>query len=239
MADQVESFIEKARARGLSDVDIRAKLLRKGWTQQQVDSALDDLEVPDPPGVNSQVATKVMPSSNDRPIAVVQSLSVRGFEYSIMFLSLWASAVAMIILGINTINDIYDKTNGSYTYGSGNSGSTLAITMLLVTFPVFAYMFLRLKKAEYNEPDLRHDSSRRKWTQLTMLVSFLSAVGFTIYFIYQLISPESAGSTYFDEGNGTYSTSSTPILQRFFQTLVSLVVSGTIFAYYWREDRKK
>src|SRR5581483_1307507 len=162
---ELDSFIKKAKAKNLSDEDIKQRLLASGWGENDINAALadDDLVVPLPPTANNPL------HKQQAPIAVVQNLSVRGFEYSIMFISLWASAFSIIWLAITYVNDLFSKASGDYVYGSSNSGSAFMITLLLVTFPIFAYMFLRLKRIELTEPDVKSDPSRRKLTQLTQL----------------------------------------------------------------------
>ena len=212
----------------MQNEDIRSTLLAAGWEDSHVAAALgDELIVPAPPKRSDSIVSSEFHShSSTHPIAVVQNLSVRGFEYSIMFLTLWAGAFSLMWLAISFVNDLFDKASGSYSYGVGNTTNAFIITVLLVTFPIFAYMFLRLKRVEHNDPGLKLDPSRRKLTQMTQLVSFIVAISFTIYFIYSIITPESS------------SAGADSIVKRLLQTLVALVVAGGIFLYYWREDRR-
>lgn len=232
----LEEFVKKARDKKLSNDEIRQKLEKAEWPLADINDALgaagdDELEVPKPPSTVQATAA---------PIAVVHNLSVRGFEYSIMFISLWASAFSIASLMITYINDLADKTTGSYVYGTSNTFSILAITILIVSFPIFAYMFLRLKRIELAEPELRHDSSRRRFTQLTMLLSFLVGLGFVIYFLYTALSSGNNNPpTYYPNGGGPLDTSSDSLLFPFLRTLVVVAISGVIFLYYWREDHKR
>lgn len=231
MSDTLAEFIKKARSKGLDDQQIKSKLVQGGWTDQQAADALDDLIVPPPPHTMASpvphAAFGLHNQSADKPIAVVQNLSVRGFEYAIMFLTLWSVAISIIVLALSAVSDFFNKAEGSYTYGQGNTANAFFITVLIVSFPIFAFMFLRLKKAEFEDPALKQDQSRRKLVQITQLLGFITAMGFTIYFIYSLISPN-------DVSSGSPSA-----LERLLDTLVAIAVAGGIFMYYWREDRNK
>lgn len=231
MAETVEAFVKQAREKGLDDGEIRRRLSNGGWPAGDIDAALDDLTVPPPP--NSQAGDMPLRHSDHsrQPIAVVSNLSVRGFEYMVMFITLLTTAFSVGMLAHTFIDSSFNKATNSYSYGEANPVSSFAITLLIVSFPIFAYMFLRLKKAEITDPSLRKDPSRRKLTQFTQLITFLFGMGYIIYFIYALITPER---------HSYYSVSNSPgVLEQFLHTLVTLVIAGGIFVYYWRDEHRE
>lgn len=235
----IDQFVEKARSKGLSDVEIKQKLSEAGWQPAQIDAAVDDLQVPRP-GNDAEVppapSPLVQPTQSSEPIAVVHNLSVRGFEYSIMFIALWATAFALGSLAHTFVSNVFSKASGDYYYGSVDSASSFMITLLIVCFPIFIYLFLRLKRAEINDPKLLDDPSRRRWSQLTQLVTFLVGLGYIIHFVYIIITPQNNSYNYY----GTDVSSSGPSIGvQFLHVLVTLVIAGSIFAYYWREDHHK
>lgn len=220
----LKEFIDKSRTKGLEDNEIRQKLLGVGWEESDVDKALgDDLDIPLPPGKNSISGADNHHAS--QPISVVQNLSVRGFEYMVMFITLLASAFSIGALAHSYVDDIFSKASDTYYYGQANDANTFVVTVLIVCFPIFVYLFLRLKKAELANPALRRDPSRRKLSQLTQLVAFLFGIGYVIYFIYSLLSPDTYGD---NPGVG----------QQLLHTLVTLTIAGSIFIYLWREDHR-
>lgn len=227
MANQLDAFVAKAREKGLNDDQIREKLQNAGWQQASIDDALDDLAVPVPDELVPPVPSTQAPQAGsiDRPISVVNNLSVRGFEYSIMFLSLLISASSTAVISQIFINDLFDKANGLYEYGGVNEMAAFMITLLLVAFPIFAFLFLRLKKAELADPSLLQDPSRRRWSQFTQLVTFLVSIGYIVSFIYVLITPSRTGS-------------GPDVLQQLLRTVSILVITGGVFAYYWYEDHR-
>ncbi|MCA9332500.1 hypothetical protein KDA00_01360 [Candidatus Saccharibacteria bacterium] len=230
MSGDLDEFLEKAKKKGLSEDQIRVKLSGAGWSNEEIDEALDDLIAPPPPKnsnkkESNQLVEKHSDSmQHDRPVAVVANLSIRGFEYAIMFISLLASAFAVGALAHKAIYDMFAKTSSGYSYGGTDNFSAFLVTILLVCFPIFAYMFIRLKKAEIDDPTLRKDPSRRKWVQFTELVTFIVGIGYIIWFVYSLITPDG---------------SSEDTAQYFLHMLVTIIIAGGIFIYLWRDDRKK
>lgn len=151
---------------------------------------------------------------NDMPIAVVQALSVRGVEYTMMTLSLWLMAGSIIWVLISLING-----------GSSFSALVLPTAVLIACVPVFGFLFLRLKKEELANPDLRFDPSKRRLSQFTQIVAFAAVLFNTIGFIYMVLQ-KAAGQ-------------SAPLIVKSFLTLlVVLLVAGGVLAYYWRDEHK-
>lgn len=231
MAETIEAFIKQARDKGLDDAEIRTRLSAGGWSDSDINAGLDDLVVPLPPTTANPPAFHNQVHSS-QPIAVVNNLSVRGFEYMVMFITLLTTAFSIGSLAHTFVNDIFSKASDTYSYGDVNSFGTFAVTLLIVSFPIFTYMFLRLKKAELADPTLRKDPSRRKLTQFTQLITFLFGMGYVIYFIYALLTPD-RGSYYGGVDN------SPSVVEQLLHTLITLVIAGGIFVYYWRDEHKE
>lgn len=227
----LKDYISKARERGIDDATIRTNLTSAGWPDADVNSALlGDVPIPVPPhhGGHHQGAHPSLPHNgfaqhnSQQPIAVVQNLSVRGFEYSIMFITLLLSAFSVGSL-LHALVDSMFSGNETYAYSDSSGGfQTFAITLLIVSFPIFAYMFIRLKKAELRDPSIRRDPSRRKWTQFTQLACFIVGLIYAVTFIYFIIEGD-------DE---------TSLVKQLLHTVITLAIVGGIFAYYWREDHR-
>src|SRR5690606_18404495 len=100
-------------------------------------------------------STTIAVPEDDRPIPVVKVLSVRGVEYAMMSILLWIGAGSLISLFVSII------------YG-GASFDSLAfpISLLLVCMPGFAWFYLRLRKAELDNPSLRLEPSKRRFSQI-------------------------------------------------------------------------
>jgi hypothetical protein len=221
---KLAKFIDKARTLGKSNEEIRKMLLASGWSDSIVDDALSGLIVPSPQDdlITPPQQDKVT-DSQERPIAVVHNLSVRGFEYSIMFISLISSAFSLGGI-LNTFISNHFVTTNTSGYSSGSDFTSFFTTLLVVVFPIFLILFFRLKKAELNNPTIRLDASRRRWLQFTELVAFVLGIGFIVAFVYQLLNYNADGSP--------------PLIEQALKTLVVLLISGGIFTYYWLDEHR-
>lgn len=153
-------------------------------------------------------------SMNDQPMPVVKVLSVRGVEYLMMMFNLWIADAALLWI-------VLALFNGQV----GFSILAFPIAVMLVTGPIFAYLFLRLKKAELLDPSLRFDPSKRRTTQLTQLFTFLVCIANVIGFIYVVLNKMGGGG-------------GMSIGKAFLNMLAVLIVIGGVFAYYWIDEHR-
>lgn len=217
MQTEIYDFVNKSRQKGKSDDLIRQQLISAGWPEKEIEAAInDDIPVPVPhpsqPAQNQQVQV-----ANTNPVAVVENLSTRGIEYKIMFFALWISAIAFGGL----VHDMIDALTQAENYP--HVGGLIAATAIIVCFPIFAYLFLRLKKAEIIEPEIRKDQSRRKAVQSTLIFSFIIGVINVIAMVYIMMS---GGEAIGDEVD---------TVALFMHTLVTVAICGGIFMYYWKD----
>ena len=222
MHSDLETFIAKARDKHLTDDEIKQKLLSAGWAAQEVEHALggDDLVVPWPPsnhGNGTQTGAHAQ-------LAVVENLSPRGFEYKIFSVSLVLALYALIAVA------------DSFMDGSFDSWVTFPLTILIVTGPIALGFFLRLHRAEQRSAELHNDPSRRKVVQAIQLVTFLGVVIHTVIMLYLIISGHyTAGSTAYDY----YAPDKPHLVGDILRWLVTIVLAGGTFLYYWRDDHRK
>lgn len=160
--------------------------------------------------------TLSQPSSTDvAPIAVVRVLSPRGVEYVFMTIALYFSAIGLGATIISLLN-------------GATSFSVLAYptAILIVSVPIFAFFFLRLKKSELYNPNLKLDPSKRRSTQFiqisSFVITFLTLIGLV--------------SGIFAKMSGSYSGS---IVKLILDALVILIISGGILFYYWHDEHKR
>ncbi|HEY2003512.1 MAG TPA: DUF5671 domain-containing protein [Candidatus Saccharimonadia bacterium] len=211
----------------MSDEDIRSNLVSAGWLAQKVDEALKGgdkallVPPPPPPSAGSPVA-----GSTQQPIAVVSQRTTRGLEYVIMFLALGVTAIS---LG-EVLHSIVDESFGNTSSFEGLV--SYATSALIVALPIFAILFLRLKKAEQGDANLRRDSSRRHAVQLTLIVAFLWGLFRLVTYIYSLLNGGLSNSI--GGGGGTVSP-----VANFLHALITVAIAGGIFAYYWTDEHHK
>ena len=90
---------------------------------------------------------------------------------------------------------------------------------------VFAFFFLRLRRAELANPALRHEASKRRFSQLTQLVAFFTCFFNVVALVYTLVGI--AGGTEVDSVGKLVGS-----------TAIILAVAGGILAYYWADEHK-
>jgi len=134
-----------------------------------------------------------------------------------MVISLWTVAISLAVTIDSFISKIDNTTGGGFS-------DKLSLVILIIFLPIFTALILRTKKFEEKDTSIRLDSSRKHSIQLTMLVSFVVGLGWTVDFVYSLLFGTSDSQTK---------------LQSILYFLVTIVISGSIFAYYWIDDHKK
>jgi hypothetical protein len=148
------------------------------------------------------------------PQPVVQVLSPVGVEYVFLTLTLFVGAVSLISALIALVN-------GAASFAA----LAFPAAALLVTLPVFAAIFMHLKKMELHDPQLKLDPSKRRSTQTTQIVSFVVCLFTLIGFI---------GAVFAAMGGAPGITLGKAALD----ALCVLVVAGGILFYYWRDEHK-
>lgn len=150
----------------------------------------------------------------DQPVPVVKVLSVRGVEYGMMTIALWIAASTLAWVLLNMLN-------GS----KGFSYVVVPTSALVVCIPIFGLLFIRLKRAELRDPNLRLDPSKRRWSQTTQMLAYIACLINLIYFVYVVLQHFSADKP-------------KPISKAIINLSVILVIAGGILAYYWFDEHR-
>jgi len=137
-------------------------------------------------------------------------------EYAMMSLSLWITAAAAVWVLLNL-------ANGSRSFDF----LVVPTSALIITVPIMAFFFIRLKKAEFRDPVLRADPSRRRWTQLTQFLAFLVTIVNLIVLVYEILVRY-----------GTNKTASHSIGKTIMDAVIVLAVAGGILVYYWLDEHR-
>lgn len=154
-------------------------------------------------------------STGVNPMPVVKVLSPRGVEYVFLIICLFVAAISLASLLIAIVNSQY-----------GFSVLSLPVSGLVVSVPLFSWLFLRLKKAELMDTTARLDASKRRSTQFTQIATFLVCF-FTLIGLVTVI---------LDKIGGNFTGS---IVKPILDVLVIEIVSGGILFYYWRDEHRK
>jgi hypothetical protein len=156
----------------------------------------------------------VLSSNDDRPVPVVRVLSVRGIEYAMMTIMLFFWSGSLIIILVSLIMG-----------GADFAALAFPVALLIIGFPTFSFFYIRLRRAELRDPSLRLEASKRRFSQITQIVAFLTCFFNLVALVFILISAAA--------GNPT-----TSIGKFFGATAVILLIAGGILAYYWIDEHK-
>jgi len=150
------------------------------------------------------------------PQPVVKVLSPIGVEYVFLTVTLFVAAVALASALIVLVNG-----------AAGFASLAFPAAALIVAVPVFAAIFLHLKKLELQDPQLKLDPSKRRSTQATQIISFVVCLFTLIGFFSAAFAAMGGGS----EAGVTIGKAA-------LDSLCVLVVAGGILFYYWRDEHK-
>lgn len=148
-----------------------------------------------------------------------------AFQYIILFIALYVSATSFVgilhYLVKKLIPDALDKT--SYFSAFEDSLMRGYLAALIVAFPIFAFLYLVLKKQVLQKPAIRNLRVRKLLIYITLVATF-------VIMLYDIIK------TIYDFLSGTVTTRS---IANF---LVTILVAGGIFLYFILEvkgDRRE
>lgn len=223
MAQEVTRYIQAARKRDLSDRTIRENLLAEGWDLSVVETALTaDLPVPKPPN-GSRSPRPAVSSANNANISSPTMWD--AFEHILMFISMYVLAIT---IGL-TLSLFVEKwfPGAPDMYESGNNSWKLSmlrgyIASLIVSYPLFAFFFLRITRRTMDNPFVRTLKARKFLIYLTLVVAFIIVISNIISIIFNFLN-----------GNVT--------LNFFLNFLIIVSISSLIFFYYLqqvKEDRQ-
>lgn len=215
---ELESYIKKAREVKMTEAEMKRDLRSMGWLDKDIDSALRDnplIPPPKPPegyrGISAGVAAVSSPTMWD------------VFEHLLMFISLYVLAIAFALALHLYIDRWVPGLPETYRTGANARLGELRgyLAALIVSFPLFAFFFLRIQSRTAKNPLIRAILARKFLIYATLVVTFIIVTGSIISIIYTFL-------------NGNVN------LNFFLHFLVTTFVSGAIFAYYLqqvKEDR--
>lgn len=147
-----------------------------------------------------------------------------GFEHLLMFISLLIMTFSLT-LSIHFFIDKWLPNNAVENYGF-NYVYSWQLTLLrvytaalLVSTPIFMFLFLRVTKKTINNPELRNLIIRKILIYLALVITFLIMIGNLISLIFSFLN-----------GNAT--------INFLIHFLVTILINSVIFAYYLHEIRE-
>ncbi|MEK7194205.1 MAG: DUF5671 domain-containing protein [Patescibacteria group bacterium] len=214
----LNKYIETARSQGQTDIQIKQQLLTAGWPANVVDLSLNPVvnQVPQPNIVPPPPTPTKPPSSNSTPDDHFGMWVV--FEYVLMFVTLAINAMALAGIGHFIVNSML-KNAGGYSY-FGGSLLTWYIAAIIVSFPIFAYLFVDLKKRILRNPDMRNMKTRKQLVYVALVWTFIVLITRAVLFVYNFLN------------------STDSLVVSVANLVVTFLTSGLIFFYFLSDVRK-
>lgn len=206
---ELQKFISSQKEKGVNQSTIIEKLHYVGWDQKTIIENLIEDDIPKP-----DIPKKGKASLWD------------AFEHIILFISLYVFAISFGLLlhyfvdrfipGIDTDNYRYVEQRWQTSQVNGY------IAAIIVSFPVFAFLFRRITKRTLHDPSLRSELARKLLTYATLIGTFITLLYQASRTIYSLL-----------QGNIT--------INFILHFAITSTIAAIIFTYYFnevKEDRK-
>lgn len=174
---EIQSFVKEGLGKGLSKEKLKEALLKAGWPEDDISSALDyyaDIDF-------------AIPVPKRKPY-----LSAReAFMYLVMFLTLYISSFSFGTILFQFINQwLPDLVANPYYYESTVQIIRNAAAALIITFPIFVYMSYLLGKAMAKDPEKRSSKIRKWLTYITLFIAAGIIIGDLITIVTNLLAGE-------------------------------------------------
>jgi hypothetical protein len=195
----IHNFVKEALSKNVPRKDIQKALTDAGWRDDEIRNALDAYaDVPFP-----------VPVPRRRPYISAQE----AFMYLLLFLTLYISAVSTGTLLFQFTNrllpDPLDLMEGWRSFNFIRQ----AAASLIIAYPVFMFVTLRLRKAIAADPDKRASKIRKWLTYITLFIAAGIIIGDLITLVFNLLQGD--------------------LTLRFVLKVASVgLIAGTIFGYY-------
>ena len=204
----LDTFIREALNRGQPRETIAAALVAAGWTQKEVNAALDDYAVTD----------LGMAVPKPRPYVSARE----AFLYLVLFILLgvvaWNLGSLLFALIDTAIFDELDRAN-DYVFISRESQIRSAISGLVVGTPLFAWLALHVRKQRRTNPAMQRSRVRKWLTYVTLIIASCTLIGDAIALVYSFLSGELSA-------------------RLILKLLVIAILAGGVFLYFIRDAEK-
>lgn len=207
MANQtLDTFIRDALNRGQPRDRISAALASAGWTQKEVDAALDDYAATD----------LGMAVPKPRPYVSARE----AFLYLVLFILLgvvaWNLGSLLFALIDIAIYDELDNPYGDFMFGSRDYQIRSAIAGLVVGGPSFAWLALHIRKQRRTNPAMQRSRVRKWLTYATLIIASCTLIGDAIGLVFNFLAGELSG-------------------RLLLKLLVVAILAGGVFFYFIRD----
>ncbi len=201
----IHEFVKAALQKEVPRADIADALTRAGWRRDEIENALDAYaDVPFP-----------VPVPKRKPYVSAQE----AFLYLVLFVTLYISAGGIGTLLFQFINQALPSPLEATQVFRTLDPIRQAAASLLIAYPVFLFVTVRLRRAILVDPEQRASKVRKWLTYLTLFIAAGIIIGDLITLVFNLLQGE--------------------LTLRFLLKVLSVgVIAGTIFGYYLWDLRR-
>lgn len=207
MAHQtLNTFIREALNRGQTRTAVSVALTAAGWTEKEVNAALDDYAETD------------LGMAVPKPRAYVSARE--AFLYFVLFMLLgivaWNLGSLLFALIDTAVSDELDESYGRFMFMSRDVQIRQAIAGLIVGGPLFAWLALHIRKQRRSNPAMQRSAVRKWLTYITLIIAACTLIGDATGLVYSFLA-------------GELST------RLILKLLVVAILAGGVFFYFIRD----
>lgn len=206
--DEITGFLKAGLERSLPREQLKGVLLEAGWPRDQVRRALDGF------------ADVAFPIPVPRPAPYLSARE--AFVYLVLFGTLYGSAISFGSLIFALIHQAFPDPSLAPADAMRMAREEIrwAISFLVATFPVFAFVFWTNDRAVRKDPGRRLSRVRQSLTYLTLFVGAATLIGVVTSIVYNLLGGE--------------------LTVRFALKVLTVgTITGSLFGYFLRDVRKE
>lgn len=174
MQNELYNFIKESLEKNLSKEQIKEALLKAGWKEEEINSAL------------YLFADIDFPVAVPKPKPYLQAKE--AFLFLVSFILLYISAFSFGALLFQFIDRAFpDIVSGGYY---GPQGLQTPLAAIIVAFPLYLYMMRYLKKLEFHDVE-RRESGVKKWlSYITLVIVATVIIGDLVAILTSLLGGE-------------------------------------------------
>lgn len=207
MNPELLDFTRRALAKGIGRQEIAGALRRAGWHEAEVAAALGAFAEIDFP----------LPVPKPRPYLPAREV----FLYLLLFTSLYACAYNLGAIAFEFIDRAFpDPLPGGQYYGDAGAAIRWNVSSLIVSFPLFLFLFRSVTASLAADPAKRGSRVRKWLTYLTLFFAATALTGDLVTLVYNVLGGE--------------------LTVRFLlKSAVVGIIAGGIFAYFIADMRRE
>lgn len=173
----LDTFVRQALDRGEKRERISTALVAAGWTQKEVEAALDAWAITD----LGMAVPKPKPYVSAR----------EAFLYLVLFILLGVVAWNLGALLFALIDmAVRDELDAPYGFWSRETQTRSSIAGLVVGAPLFAWLAFHIRRQRRTNPAMQRSVVRKWLTYITLIIAACTLIGDAIGLVYNFLAGE-------------------------------------------------